>query len=113
MSANPIAATPAADAILQQIQARLGAAQSRDAQVFASHFLRRVTADDIAARPVDSWVGLILELLEFVRVRKPGAPSIRVFNPNSEQNGWESTRTAIFIATDDMRSALQSRRRMC
>jgi glutamate dehydrogenase len=102
MSANPLPATSAADAILQQIQARLGAAQSRDAQVFASHFLRRVTDDDIAARPVESWVGLILGLLEFVRVRKAGVASIRAFNPSLEQNGWESLHTAISIVTDDM-----------
>src|ERR1700733_12653223 len=80
MSASPAVASSPVDAILQQIQSRLGPTQSREAQVFASHFFRRVSADDIAARPLDQWVGLVLGLLDFVRVRKPGTPSIRVFN---------------------------------
>jgi glutamate dehydrogenase len=102
MSANPAVASSPVDAILQQIQSRLGATQSREAQAFAGHFFRRVSADDIAARPLEHWVGLVLGLLDFVRVRKPGTPSIRVFNPTLEQNGWESTHTAIDIVTDDM-----------
>ena len=101
MSANPLAATTA-DPIVQQIQARLGAAQSREALAFASHFFRRVGADDLAARTPEIWVSLILGLLEFIRVRKPGVPSVRVFNPSMERDGWESVHTAIDIVTDDM-----------
>jgi glutamate dehydrogenase len=102
MSASPAVASSPVDAILQQIQSRLGATQSREALAFASHFFRRVSADDIAARPLEQWVGLVLGLLDFVRVRKSGAPSIRVFNPTLEQNGWETTHTVIDILTDDM-----------
>jgi glutamate dehydrogenase len=102
MNAIPNAAPSAADAILQQIQSRLGAAQSREAQAFASHFLRRVSADDLAARPVETWTNLVLGMLEFIRVRRPGSPSVRVFNPSTEQNGWESTHTVVDIITDDM-----------
>jgi len=101
MNAIANSAPSAADAILQQIQSRLGPAQAREAQVFASHFLRRVSQDDLAARPPETWAALVLGLLEFVRVRKPGVPRVRVFNPALEQNGWESTHTVIDIITDD------------
>ena len=102
MNAIANAAPSAADAILQQIQSRLGPAQAREAQVFASHFFRRVSADDLASRPVEAWTGLVLGMLDFIRVRKSGAPSVRVLNPSLEQNGWESTHTVIDIITDDM-----------
>ncbi len=102
MNAKPLVATTVTDTVVQQIQARLGPAQSKQAQAFASHFFRRISADDIAARPVEAWVGMILGLLDFVRIRKPGAPNVRVFNPTLAQDGWESNQTAIDIITDDM-----------
>ncbi|HZP66996.1 MAG TPA: NAD-glutamate dehydrogenase domain-containing protein [Rudaea sp.] len=102
MSALPHAAGSVADAILAEIESRLGPSQSRDALAFASHFFRRVTAEDIAARSPESWASLVLGLLDFARVRKPGAPNVRVFNPSIEQNGWESSHTVVDIVTDDM-----------
>ena len=102
MNAKPIAATTVADAVVQQIQARLGTARGKQAQAFANHFFHRISADDIAARPAEVWAGIILGLLDFVNVRKPGVPSVSVFNPSVEQNGWESTHTAIDIIADDM-----------
>jgi len=94
------APSAAATSILQQIQQRLGPAQS--AQAFASHFLRRVSADDLAARPAEDWAGMILGLIDFVRVRKAGGSNVRVFNPTREQDGYESTHTIVDIMTDDM-----------
>src|SRR5882724_643654 len=102
MNAKPLATTTVADTVVQQIQARLGPAQGKQAQVFASHFFRRISTDDIAARPIETWGGMILALLEFVRVRKAGVPSVRVFNPNLTQDGWESSHSVIDIVTDDM-----------
>jgi len=101
MNAIASAAPSAADAILQHIQSRLGGAPARDAQQFAAHFLRRVSADDLATRPAEQWAALVLGVLDFVRVRKPGTPNVRVFNPTPEQNGWESSHTVIEIVTDD------------
>jgi glutamate dehydrogenase len=100
MNAQPISASPAADSILQQIVQRVGPAQN--AQAFATHFLRRVSADDLVGRPVEDWAGMILGLIEFVRVRKAGAPNVRVFNPVRDQDGYETTHTVVDIVTDDM-----------
>ena len=55
MSAVAQAADTPADAVLRQIQTRLGAAQSRDAQVFATHLLRRVSPEELAARSPQAW----------------------------------------------------------
>jgi glutamate dehydrogenase len=101
MNAQPLPATSVVDAILQQIKERLGSAQSAQAQTFATHFFKRVSADDIAARSPESWAGLVIGLLDFTRTRKIGVPSVRIYNPNTAQEGWESTLTAIDIVTDD------------
>ena len=100
MNAQAIPATSAADSVLQQIMQRLGPAPS--AQLFASHLFKRVTCEDLLARPAEDWAGMVQGLIEFVRVRKPGTPNVRVFNPSREQNGYEITHTVIDILTDDM-----------
>ena len=102
MNAQPQPAMNAVDPILQQLKAKLGPAQGAQAQAFASHFLRRVSADDIATRPAEAWVALLSGVLDFVRVRRPGTPRVRVFNPSVEQTGWETSHTVIDIVTDDM-----------
>ena len=100
MNAQPISAPSAADSTVQQIMQRLGPAQN--AQTFAKHLFKRVNREDLLARSTDQWAGLVERLLEFVGVRKPGVPNVRVFNPTIEQDGYESTHTVIDIMTDDM-----------
>ncbi|WP_347262593.1 NAD-glutamate dehydrogenase, partial [Rudaea sp.] len=40
--------------------------------------------------------------MDFIRVRAANTPSVRVFNPSLENDGWESNYTAVQIATNDM-----------
>ena len=35
-------------------------------------------------------------------MRTPGTPKVRVYNPQFEEHGWQSTHTAVEIVTDDM-----------
>ena len=99
MNANPSAAVPVADSNLSAILKKLGAGS---AQAFAQHFFRRVGVEDLAARDADVWAALIRDLIEFVSVRKSGAPNLRVFNPARDTDGYESAHTVIDIMTDDM-----------
>ena len=101
MNANPAPEDATVDAILAQLQSRVTAAQAPQARTFASHLLRRVSAEDLAGRSAESWAAITLGLLDFLRVRQPGAASIRAFNPNLEDHGWESTHTAVEIVTED------------
>jgi glutamate dehydrogenase len=43
-----------------------------------------------------------LSHLNFARERTPGTSKVRVFNPQFEIEGWQSTHTAVQIVTDDM-----------
>ena len=102
MNAQPVSASSAVDPILQQLKQRLGAAQGAQAQVFASHFFKRVSEEDIAARSPESWTSVVAGLYDFIRVRKPGAPRVHVFNPTQAHDGYDSNATVIDIVTDDM-----------
>ena len=50
----------------------------------------------------EAWAALACDMLEFARVRKPGAASVRVFNASQKLNGWESQHTVLQIVNDDM-----------
>ncbi|MEO8803805.1 MAG: NAD-glutamate dehydrogenase domain-containing protein [Rudaea sp.] len=101
MNAQVDAATPVVDLVLQQLKQRIGSAQSAQAVGFATHFFRRVSADDLASRSAEDWVALMVSLLDFVRERQAGTPSVRVYNPNAADNGWDSNHTAIDVLADD------------
>jgi glutamate dehydrogenase len=46
--------------------------------------------------------GAALGLFAFMRERKPGAPSIRVFDPDLDRHGWVSSHSVVEIVNDDM-----------
>ncbi len=102
MNAKPSVAARADDAFLQSILARFGAVRGKLAQPFVAHFFRRIGAEDLAVHDAVAWAGLVNGLLEFLRVRKPGVPNLRVFNPGADADGYESAYTVIDIITDDM-----------
>ena len=102
MNAKLAPADATLDSILALLQPQLSAAQNQQARVFVTHFLKRVAEDDIAARTPETWAALLRGLIDFVRVRKPGQPAVRVFNPSREDQGWESSHTVVEIVTADM-----------
>ena len=91
------------DAILSELQPHLAsAAQVQQARVFVGQFFNRVAEDDIAVRDAKTWAALLRGLLDFIRVRSANTPSVRVFNPTLENDGWESNYTVVQFATNDM-----------
>jgi len=101
MNAQPSVSATNVAAVLEQLAQRVAPAQVAQAQAFAAHLLKRMAPEDLGARSAESWAALALGLLDFLRVRRPGTPGVRVFNPNLQDHGWESTHTAIEIVTDD------------
>ena len=95
------AAATAIDAILEHLRARLAPPRQRDAERLLRQFLRRVPAEELAARGPTAWAAVAAGLLEFLQVRLPDAANVRVFNPTLDEHGWEASHTVVEIATDD------------
>ena len=53
------------------------------------------------ARPADLY-GAALSHLRLGEHRPPGQAKVRVYNPQIEQHGWQSTHTVVEVVTDDM-----------
>ena len=103
MNAKPSAMTEQAtvEAILAHLAGRLSASRQAQAQAFARAFFRRVPAEDLASRGTAAWSALLVGLLDFMQVRRPEQPSVRVFNPSIDEHGWETTHTVIEVVSDD------------
>jgi glutamate dehydrogenase len=69
--------------------------------ILARQLFRRVPADELAVADVEDHVALAFDLLEFARQRSRDEIKIRIFNPERERDGWESSHTVIEIINDD------------
>src|ERR671910_411781 len=72
------------------------------AETFVHHYYRAVPPADLIERdPLDLY-GAALAHLRFGEHRQPGQAKVRVYNPQIEQHGWQSTHTVVEVVTDDM-----------
>jgi glutamate dehydrogenase len=104
MSANAAVAGNLAtlDSVLLAIGKRVSGPRQKEADHFARLFLQRVPEDELSARDSDDWAAVICDLLGFLRQRRAEQPKVRVFNPDAEAQGWDSTHTVVQIVNDDM-----------
>lgn len=71
-------------------------------ETFARQFYQDAPPDDMTRQDPDQLYGAVVSLFSFARVRKPGAPKIRVFCPRVDEHGWRSDHTVVEIVNDDM-----------
>ncbi len=104
MSANAAVAGHSAtlDSVLLAVGKRVNGPRLKEAETLARLFLQRVPDDELAARAADDWAAMICEMLSFLRERRANTPKVRVFNPDPEVHGWDSTHTVVQIVNDDM-----------
>ena len=72
------------------------------AETFIRQYYGQVDLEDLAERSITNLCGAALAHLNFINEFKSGTPKLRVYNPQSEEDGWESTHTAIEIVNDNM-----------
>lgn len=90
------------DDIRRQFEADLPANRAGQASVLARCLFKRVPLEELQERSTEDLCGLVLDFHRFAFERISGSPKVRVFNPSSEDNGWDSTHTVVQIVNDDM-----------
>jgi glutamate dehydrogenase len=90
------------DTVCSRLRERLDPDDAAQAEAFARQYYRWVSPEDIAERRELDLYGSALAHFDLFRRREPGSTKIRIYNPEFELHGWESTHTAIEIVTDDM-----------
>src|SRR3984893_8094053 len=81
---------------------RVSPEEAENASQFVWRYFALVAPDDIIYTSFDTLIGGALSLWDFGKVRQPGKPNVRLFNPTAEKNGWSLEHTIIEVVNDDM-----------
>ena len=92
--------------LLKQLQERLSArlepTRAATVDAFARHFYATVPVEDLVDRRLDDLYGATLSIWQFLQHHDPQSPKVRVFNPDFEEHGWQSTHTFVAVLHEDM-----------
>ncbi|MBB3140248.1 NAD-glutamate dehydrogenase [Halomonas organivorans] len=86
----------------ERLQSRLDKDKAKTVQGFARHFYAAVPLEDLSDRRLDDLYGATLSVWHFIQQLDPKSPKVRVFNPDFEEHGWQSTHTFIAVLHEDM-----------
>ena len=88
--------------VVDRLHGRLSEPQADLAEAFLRHYYRTVSPNELLERdPLDLY-GAALAHLRFGEHREAGHAKIRVYNPQIEQHGWQSTHSVVEVVNDDM-----------
>src|SRR5690625_3781872 len=82
-------------------QGKLSPERLPEAQNFVSSFFARTTPGDVRLHDQAVWAALLADLFGFVGQRDASTANVRVFNPDSDENGWDAMVTVVEVNTDD------------
>src|SRR5215217_6786417 len=102
------------DELLHKVVARVREQMPGDQAPQVEEFVRQyygwVDTDDLEDRsPVDTY-GAAVSHWNFAARRAPGEWKVRIYNPQFEEHGWQSTHTVIEMVNDDMPFLVDSAR---
>jgi glutamate dehydrogenase len=90
------------DRLVADAYAKAPAGLESSAAILVRKLYARAAADDVLYTPPEVLVASALALLAFGRERRPGAPKLRLYNPQQEADGWASEHSVLEIVNDDM-----------
>ncbi len=96
--------------VFERIRQQLPEDQAPQVEEFARQYYAWLSPEDLSDRsPVDLY-GAAVAHWSFARQRDSGQPKIRVYNPQFEEHGWQSTHTVVEAVVDDMPFLVDSTR---
>ena len=87
--------------IIEHLNTHLPEGERELAIRFARQFYRHSDPEDLQGTSVDNLYGAVLALWKLAGRRPHGEPVIRIYNPNFDEYGWQSTHTVIDIICSD------------
>lgn len=88
--------------IVALIDKKLPAAQAKLLKPFISQYFAFVSPEDLASRDLPDLYGAVLSHWQLILSRKPDEAKVRIYNPQYNEHGWQSTHTIIEVSTQDM-----------
>ena len=88
--------------LVNKLRERLDPKQARLIGKFALHYYASVASEELRARTSDELYATLLSHWAFIKQRKPGDVKVRVYNPDFDHHGWESSHSIVEVSHDDM-----------
>ncbi len=96
--------------IYAQLKDKIPKDQIKLIEAFALRYYASVSLEDLKAHRIEDLVGAFLSHWKLVYQRKPGESKVRIFNPDLDKDGWNSTHTIIEVSHDDIPFLVDSMR---
>ncbi|MGA2928805.1 MAG: NAD-glutamate dehydrogenase domain-containing protein, partial [Solirubrobacteraceae bacterium] len=90
------------DAACARLRDQLGPDAASGCEALLRQLYHRVPLDDLAGRSERDLCGAAIALWELARTRRPGATTVRAYNPAPDRHGWHSANTIVEVVTDYM-----------
>jgi glutamate dehydrogenase len=90
------------EAVCVRVRERLSNAQAEQAERFVRQYYRWVPLEDLADRRELDLYGAAVAHWNLAQARSAGVAKVHVYNPDFEQDGWQSPHTVVETVTDDM-----------
>jgi glutamate dehydrogenase len=98
------------DRVVDRVREQMPDDRAAQAEEFARQYFAWIPREDLDGRsPIDLY-GAAMSHFGFAYQRSPGEAKVRVYNPQFEEHGWQSTHTALEVVTDDMPFLVDSTR---
>lgn len=88
--------------LFERLEARLEPNRATAIEAFARRFYATVPVEDLVDRRLDDLYGATLSIWQFLQHHDAKHPKVRVFNPDFEEHGWQSTHTFVAVLHEDM-----------
>jgi glutamate dehydrogenase len=90
------------DQVISNLESRLSASKAKMAARYVTLCFRRVPIEDLAVEAPSTLATIVIRQLGFLVRREPEEILVRVFNPGTDSEGWESKHTIVEMINDDM-----------
>ena len=90
------------ESVCEHIVEVAGKSRAPMARELVGRYFRRVPYEDLKDADPRALAMMVAGLLKFMARRKRRELLIRVYNPNIEEHGWESSHTVVELVNDDM-----------
>jgi glutamate dehydrogenase len=90
------------EAIVDKIKNSMIGDQAEFCAEFARQMYGTVAMEDLSAWSIDDLYGAVVNFWSLISERAPHETKIRIYNPDFERHGWQTTHTVIEVICDDM-----------
>ncbi|VEG89975.1 NAD-glutamate dehydrogenase [Legionella spiritensis] len=102
------------DLIIKAIVDKLNQKMNEEQAVLCSEFVRQfystVALDDLNEWNIEDLYGAAVNFWSLIQHRAPDETKIRIYNPDFERHGWQTTHTVVEVLTNDMAFLVDSLR---